>query len=98
MEAYFIENRDISNTTELLQVAEESDIAKATFEEVRTANEEKFTKQVFDEYNEAIANGINGVPAVVIDNRFLISGAVEVEQYQKALEHYREIRKKENNN
>ena len=98
MEAYFIENRDISNTTELLQVAEESDIAKATFEEVRTANEEKFTKQVFDEYNEAIANGINGVPAVVIDNRFLISGAVEVEQYQKALEHFREIRKKENNN
>ena len=98
MEAYFIENRDISNTTELLQVAEESDIAKATFEEVRTANEEKFTKQVFDEYNEAIANGISGVPAVVIDNRFLISGAVEVEQYQKALEHYREIRKKENNN
>jgi predicted DsbA family dithiol-disulfide isomerase len=98
LEAYFIENRDISNTTELLQVAEESDIAKATFEEVRTANEEKFTKQVFDEYNEAIANGISGVPAVVIDNRFLISGAVEVEQYQKALEHYREIRKKENNN
>lgn len=98
LEAYFIENRDISNRAELLQVAEESDIAKVTFEEVRTANEAKFTKQVFDEYNEAISNGINGVPAVVIDNRFLISGAVEVEQYQKALEHYREIREKENNN
>ncbi len=97
LKAYFIENRDISNSDELLQVAEESNIDKDTFEEVRTTNEENFTKQVFDEYNEALNNGVNGVPAVVVDNRFLISGAVEVEQYQKALTHYREIRHKENN-
>ena len=95
LKAYFIENRDISSSDELLKIADESEIDKAAFEGVQTTNGETFKKQVFDEYNEALHNGVNGVPAVVIDNRFLISGAVEVEQYQKALDHYREIREKE---
>ncbi len=95
LKAYFIENRDISSSEELLKIADESEIDKAAFEGVQTTNGENFKKQVFDEYNEALHNGVNGVPAVVIDNRFLISGAVEVEQYQKALDHYREIREKE---
>ena len=95
LKAYFIENRDISSSEELLKIADESEIDKAAFEGVQTTNGENFKKQVFDEYNEALQNGVNGVPAVVIDNRFLISGAVEVEQYQKALDHYREIREKE---
>lgn len=97
MQAYFIENRDVSSSDVLLQIAHETDIDTDAFEEVRTSNQENFEKQVFAEYNEALSSGINGVPAVVIDNRFLISGAVEVEQYQKALAHYREIRDKENN-
>ena len=97
LKAYFIENRDISGSDELLRVAEESNIDKDKFEEARTTNEANFTKQVFDEYNEALNNGVNGVPGVVIDNRFLISGAVEVEQYRQALNHYREIRDQENN-
>ena len=97
LRAYFIENRDVSSSDVLLKVAHETDIDTHAFEEVRMASEEDFEKQVFAEYNEALSSGINGVPAVVIDNRFLISGAVEVEQYRKALAHYREIRDKENN-
>ena len=96
MRAYFIENRDVSSSDVLLQVAHETDIDTEAFEEVRISNQEHFEKQVFAEYNEALSSGITGVPAVVIDNKFLISGAVEVEQYQKALAHYREIRDKEN--
>jgi predicted DsbA family dithiol-disulfide isomerase len=98
LRAYFIENRDVSSSGVLLEVANETDIDADAFEEIGMANKEDFEKQVFAEYNEAVSSGINGVPAVVIDNRFLISGAVEVEQYQKALAHYREIRDKENNN
>ena len=97
LRAYFIENRDVSSSDVLLQVAHEADIDTDAFEEVRTSNQEHFEKQVFAEYNEALSSGITGVPAIVIDNKFLISGAVEVEQYQKALAHYREIRDKENN-
>tara|TARA_B100000085_G_scaffold49757_1_gene43048 strand:+ start:400 stop:681 length:282 start_codon:yes stop_codon:yes gene_type:complete len=91
-----VENRDVSNTDVLTQVAHETDIERELFEEVLATREQDFKAQVFAEYNEALSSGINGVPAVVIDNRFLISGAVEVEQYRKALAHYREIRDEEN--
>ena len=96
LRAYFVENRDVSNTDVLTQVAHETDIETELFEEVLATREQDFKAQVFAEYNEALSSGINGVPAVVIDNRFLISGAVEVEQYRNALAHYREIRDKEN--
>ena len=96
LRAYFIENRDNSSSDVLLEVAHEADINTDVFEETRITNGKNFESQVFAEYNEALSSGVNGVPAVVIDNRYLISGAVEVEHYQKALAHYREIRDDEN--
>lgn len=96
LRAYFIENRDISNSDVLLEIAREADIDTNVFEETRIANGKDFESQVFAEYNEALSSGVNGVPAVVIDHRYLVSGAVEVEHYQKALAHYREIRDDEN--
>jgi len=98
LRAYFIGNRDISSSEVLLEVARETDIDIGVFEETLKANGKDFESQVFAEYNEALSSGVNGVPAVVIDNRYLISGAVEVEHYQKALAHYRQIRDDENNN
>ena len=97
LRAYFAENRDVSSSDVLLQLAHEIDIDTDLFEEIRTASEEDFKQQVFAEHNEALTSGISGVPAVVIDNRFLISGAVEVQQYRKALAHYRDLRERENN-
>ena len=92
MRAYFTENRDISSSDVLLQVVKESGIDVDTFEQTQAENEQQFSRQVFDDYNEATNLGINGVPAVVIDDQYLISGAVDVEHYQKALTHYRELR------
>ncbi|MCH2633135.1 MAG: DsbA family protein, partial [Acidimicrobiales bacterium] len=78
MRAYFTENRDISSSDVLLQVVKESGIDVDTFEQTQAENEQRFSRQVFDDYNEATNLGINGVPAVVIDDQYLISGAVDV--------------------
>ena len=92
MRAYFTENQDISSMDVLLQVVEESGIDVDTFKQTQAENEQQFSRQVFDDYNDATNLGINGVPAVVIDDQYLISGAVDVEHYQKALTYYRELR------
>ncbi len=92
MRAYFTENRDISSSDVLLQVVKESGIDVDTFEQTQAENEQRFSRQVFDDYHEATNLDINGVPAVVSDDQYLISGAVDVEHYQKALTHYRELR------
>ena len=96
LRAYFIDNRDISSSEVLLEIANETNIDPKLFEATRSAGEKDFEREVFADYNEALNSGVNGVPAVVIDNRYLISGAVDVEHYQKALTHYREIRDAEN--
>ena len=96
LRAYFTENRDISDSGVLLNLAHEVDIDKHIFEETLKANKEIFETQIFAEHNEALSSGVNGVPAVVIDNKFLISGAVEIDHYKKALVHYREIESNEN--
>ena len=37
----------------------------------------------------AVNSGITGVPAVVVDERFLVPGAVDADQYERVLEHVR---------
>ena len=91
LRAYFTKNHDISDSDVLLNLAQEVDIDKHIFEKTLEANREIFESQIFAEHNEALSNGVNGVPAVVIGNKDLISGAVEINHYKKALAHYRDI-------
>ncbi|MCH1615600.1 MAG: DsbA family protein [Acidimicrobiales bacterium] len=96
LRAYFTKNLDISDSDVLLDLAHDVDIDKHIFEETLKANREIFESQIFAEHNEALSNGINGVPAAVIGNKYLISGAVGIDHYKKALAHYRDIDSREN--
>jgi predicted DsbA family dithiol-disulfide isomerase len=88
--AYFSENRTISDRTVLLDVAGEAGLDPAEFDRRWQADEDELTKAVWRDYATAVQSGIQGVPAVVVNRRWLIPGAVDVEEYRRAVAHSRE--------
>lgn len=92
LETYFVENRTISELDVFSDVAAEVGIDEAEFRSTYLDQSSMLAQGVLEEHNEAIRRGVNGVPAVVVEDTYLISGAVDVAHYQAALERYREIR------
>lgn len=88
--AYFAENRTISDRSVLLDVAAEAGLDRDDFDRRWQDQEDEHSKAVWRDYATAVQSGIQGVPAVVVDRRWLISGAVEVEEYRRAVAHARE--------
>jgi predicted DsbA family dithiol-disulfide isomerase len=93
LNAYFVENRTISERSVLVEVAGEAGIDREKFGELYDAHQVPLTQRVIEDHNLAINSGVTGVPAVVVDGRYLIGGAVDVEEYQRALVHVREERR-----
>ena len=89
LEAYFTHNRTISDLETLLDVAEQAEIDRDMFAASYHDQRQSLLRQVYEEHNLAVSSGVTGVPAVVIDQQFIVPGAVEVEQYVKVLEHVR---------
>lgn len=89
LEAYFTHNRTISDTEVLFDIAEQVGIDRATFASTYHDQRQPLLREVYDEHNLAINSGVTGVPAVVVDNRFLVPGAVDVDYYEEVLAHAR---------
>ncbi|MDP8957822.1 MAG: DsbA family protein [Actinomycetota bacterium] len=87
--AYFTENRTISDQEVLLEVARQAGLPGNEFAERLSEHRDELVRQVVAEHNQAIEEGIYGVPAVVADQRFLISGAVDSDHYRRVIEHLR---------
>jgi len=83
LDAYFVQNRDISSGPELAQIAHECDIDQAAFVEVFTEQHDSLRDAVAAEHNDAIGRGITGVPSVVVNENFPIQGAQDVETYER---------------
>lgn len=92
LEAYFAHNRTISDMATLLEVAEAAGIDGNEFSSTYADQERPLLRQVYDEHNLAVNSGVTGVPAVVVGERYLIPGAVDVEQYEEVLAHVRSER------
>ena len=73
--AYFNENRTISDLEVLAAIAEESGLSAADFTANFAAQRQALQAQVFDDHNEAIQLGVSGVPFTIVDNQVAISGA-----------------------
>ena len=86
MEAYFRENRTISDLEVLADVAERSGIPADDFLSRLENWQLSFQKEVFSEHNEAVRLGVTGIPSVVVDDVLLIPGAVETDAYRKVIE------------
>lgn len=83
LRAYFSEGRDVSDRGVLVDIAAgvglDAERARAILASDEFAAEVREAEQFFQR------NGINGVPAVIIDRKHLISGGQPVEVFERAL-------------
>ncbi|SEI11729.1 Predicted dithiol-disulfide isomerase, DsbA family [Rheinheimera pacifica] len=83
-DAYFGEAKDVSDATVLANCAEQAGLDKAQAERILSGDD------YADSVTEDIANyqqaGISSVPAFIINNRYLISGAQEPAQLAASLQ------------
>jgi predicted DsbA family dithiol-disulfide isomerase len=82
--AYFSEGKHIGRIETLQAIAQEAGIDPARAEAVLTSDE--FTAEVRRDEDMAQQLGLTGVPAFVIDRRYLISGAQPTEVFTEALQ------------
>ncbi len=79
--AYFCEGKDIALQSVLTGIASEAglDVARAK----RVLESDEFANEVRSEESEAQELGLTGVPAFVINRKYLVSGAQPVEAFLK---------------
>lgn len=73
MRAYWSDARDISDRTVLADCAVESGLERARFE--AALDDPTFDRMVQADVELARAYGLNGVPAMVFNDKYLVSGA-----------------------
>lgn len=81
--AYFSEGKDVSNHHELIQLGAEAGLKPAEIKEVLESD--MYTAEVREDEANANELGISGVPAFVLAEKYLISGAQPVETFVEAL-------------
>ena len=83
LQAYFSEGRNVSDHATLVDIA-----GAAGFDGARAAailESDEYAAEVREAEQFFIRNGINGVPAVIIERKHLISGGQPVEVFERAL-------------
>jgi predicted DsbA family dithiol-disulfide isomerase len=78
--AHFVEDLDFSDREVLAGLAERIGLDRAEF--LAALNNREYTDQVDLDIAQAQAYGLNGVPATIIANKYLISGAQRLEALQ----------------
>lgn len=82
-EAYFTQGLDPSNHDVLVAAADAAGLDSDQAREVLTSG--RYAEDVREEERLWQSRGISAVPAVVIDERYLISGGQPIEAFEKAL-------------
>jgi len=85
LDAYFVQNRDISSGPELANIAHECDIDKDEFVQLFTEQHDALRDMVAAEHNDAINRGVTGVPNVMLNGLFPVQGAQDVETYERLI-------------
>lgn len=82
-QAYFTDNRRLSDHDVLMQVAVNAGLS--TEEVSRVLNSKHYTEQVRHDENEAHHIGVQGVPFIVFNGRLAVPGAVSVDDFKSIL-------------
>lgn len=81
--AYFRDGRDVSRNDELLAVVGECGLDRA--EAAAVLNEQRYAEEVRSKEQQWQEAGIRSVPAIILNQKYLLSGAQPPESYVKAL-------------
>lgn len=85
MRAYFSENRTISDREVMLEVADAVGLDAPALSKRLDADHDSLEAEVVADHRDALARGIAAVPTVVIDEEYMLQGAMTVEQYRKVV-------------
>lgn len=83
LRAYFTEGRDVSDHATLVQIAASVGLPAERAHALLASDE--FAAEVREQEQLFLRMGISGVPAVIIEQRHLISGGQPVEVFERAL-------------
>lgn len=92
MDAYFAENRTISDPEVLAMLAAEVDVDASGLLAHVADRQIPLAQQSIDEHNEAIENGITAAPTVVLDGVLPVPGAQDFIAYERWIERLLERR------
>lgn len=84
MESYFHHNRNITEPENLVRIAGEATLDVPAF--VEALRDPALGREVVDDHNEAVSLGISGVPTVIVDGRWKLTGAQPREVYRRIVE------------
>jgi predicted DsbA family dithiol-disulfide isomerase len=85
--ALFVELKDVSSAEVLAACAAQAEIPDAEAFVERALADDSFRETVFAEHEEALAEGVHGIPALVIPGYAPITGAVPLEPLRRAFLH-----------
>ncbi len=84
--AYFSENRTISDVDVLAAIASDCGLDEGEFKIAFAQRRSDLEEQVVDDHNEAIRLGVTGVPATIVDDQVVISGAQDTAVFEQAID------------
>jgi len=85
MRAYFGDNRTISERPVILDVARSVGLDPAELTAILDADAETLEAEVVSDHRRALALGISAVPTVVVDDEYVLQGALPLDQYRKVV-------------
>jgi predicted DsbA family dithiol-disulfide isomerase len=84
MKAFYTDSRDISSEKVLGEIALESGLEITTF--VKEFANPRWETLVYEETREAQeVYGVRSIPAAIVENRYLVEGAVPVSHYREVI-------------
>lgn len=92
MDAYFAENRTISDAQVLADLAANVGVDPGGFIAHLVDNERAYAAAVIDEHNSAIESGVTAVPTIVLDDVLPVQGAQDLQSYERWIERLLERR------
>jgi predicted DsbA family dithiol-disulfide isomerase len=85
MRAYFADNRTISDRVVILDVAAAVGLDADALAARLDASSDALEAEVIADHKDALAHGIAAVPTVVINDEYMLQGAMKLEQYQRVI-------------
>ena len=85
MRAYFSDNRTISDREVILDVASGVRLDAHALSRRLDDDHDALEAAVVADHRDALSRGIAAVPTVVIDDEYMLQGAMSVEQYRKVV-------------